>query len=93
MNVSAGEYTRAEEAQDWLFTTWLGVEEPYQGRGLGRHLLQRALWDARDIGYRHAVISTDWENYRAFLFYSNCGYRAVDWTYTLGRELSGDLGE
>jgi GNAT superfamily N-acetyltransferase len=85
--VSAGEYSRSEEAQDWSFTTGLDIAEEMQGKGLGRFLLQRALEEMHGIGYRHAAISTGWRNFRAFLFYSNCGYHVVDWTYGLRREL------
>ena len=79
--------TRAEEAEDWFMTTWIGVEREFQGRGLGRHLLRRALIEMRRAGYRHAAISTERRNCRAFLFYANFGYRVVDWTYGYGREL------
>ena len=82
-SVSGGEFSSHPDAQDWLHTIGLDIEDPYQGQGIGRYLLQYALQEMRKIGYRHATISTDWENYRAFLFYSNCGYRAVDWTYEL----------
>ncbi|MCZ6680068.1 MAG: GNAT family N-acetyltransferase [Candidatus Poribacteria bacterium] len=85
--VSGGEYSRAEDAQDWLFTTWLGVSEEMQGQGLGRYLLHRTLQEMHGVGYRHAAISTDWQNFRAALFYSNHGYHVVDWTYALGREM------
>ena len=84
---AAGEYPAAEEAQDWAFTKWLGVKEEAQGKGLGRHLLQRALLELRDAGYRHAAISTARDNYRAALFYSNLGYQVVDWTYGYGRHI------
>ena len=36
---------------------------------------------------RHAAISADWENYRTLIFYSNCGYRVVDWTYEYHKTL------
>lgn len=84
----AAELSGAPEAHDWVFTTGLGVEERVRGRGLGRHLLQRALKEARLAGYRHAVISTAWGNDRALVFYSNFGYRVVDWTYGLRRDLA-----
>ncbi|NPV45824.1 MAG: GNAT family N-acetyltransferase [Armatimonadetes bacterium] len=87
INQSCGEYSPAEAAQDGCLTKWLGVEAEAQGRGLGRWLLQTALCELRGAGYRRAVISTSWTNHRACLFYSNCGYRAVDWTYALSREL------
>jgi GNAT superfamily N-acetyltransferase len=87
-SVSGGEFSSHADAQDWLHTVWLGIEDKFQGQGLGRYLLQYALQEMHKIGYRHAAISTDWENYRAFLFYSNCGYRVVDWTYELEKNLS-----
>jgi len=84
--VSCGKYSRAEAAQDWTYTVGLNVAGGLQGRGLGRYLLRRALREARGAGYRHAAISTGWDNYRAFLFYSNYGYRVSDWTYAFARE-------
>lgn len=85
--ISAGEFTNNEAAQDWLFTVWIRVIPKFQGRSLGKHLLQRALQEAYGVGYRHAVISTNIHNYRALLFYSNFGYHVVDWTYGLHRKL------
>ena len=76
------------DAQDWLHTVWLGIEEDFQGQGLGRYLLQYALQEMKEVGYKHAAISTAWDNHRAFLFYSNCGYRTVDWTYGFVKNLS-----
>jgi GNAT superfamily N-acetyltransferase len=87
VNLSCGEWSAADPAQDACLTKWLGVEAEAQGQGLGRHLLQAALVELRAAGYHRAVISTSWANHRACLFYSNCGYRAVDWTYALSREL------
>ena len=81
------DYTDDERTRDWCFTTWLGVNEKHQGRGLGKHLLARALVEARSAGYRHAAISTAWDNHRAFLFYATFGYRVADWTYGWRREL------
>jgi GNAT superfamily N-acetyltransferase len=79
-NRCAGQYAADTRAQDWTFTTWVWVEESLQGRGLGRYLLLRTLAEAKCDGYKHAAISTEWKNHRAILFYSNMGYRAVDWT-------------
>lgn len=69
------------EGDEWFFTHLLWVNDELQGRGLGRHLLQIALNEAYDIGYRNAAISTAWDNYRAFVFYSHFGYHVSDWTY------------
>ncbi len=87
-SLCGGEFSSHTDAQDWLHTVWLGIEEEFQGQGLGRYLLQYALQEMKKIGYRHAAISTSWTNHRAFLFYSNCGYQTVDWTYGFVRNLS-----
>ncbi len=82
-SVSGGEFSKHPNAQDWFHTKWLGIRDEFQGQGLGCHLLQHTLQEMRNVGYRHAAISTDWENYRAFLFYSNFGYQVSDSTYGL----------
>ena len=87
-SLCGGEFSSHADAQNWLHTVWLGIEDDFQGQGLGRYLLQYALQEMHKIGYRHAAISTAWDNHRAFLFYSNCGYRAVDWTYEFVKNLS-----
>ena len=81
VSVSGGEYSSHPDAQDWFHMVYLEIEDEFQGQGLGRYLLQYALQEMKKIGYRHAAISTGWDDYRALLFYSNCGYRVVDWTY------------
>ncbi len=85
-NLCCGELHRDERAQSWLFTHSLNVEPSFQGLGVGRYLLARTLQKAKSLGYRHASISTDWNNYRALLFYTNMGYRVVDWTFELAKE-------
>ena len=87
-SVCGGEFSSHTDAQDWLHTVWLGIEGEFQGQGLGHYLLQYELQEMHKVGYRHAAISTNWENYRAFLFYSNCGYQVVDWTYGYEKVLS-----
>jgi len=83
---SGQEYSPRKDAGEWAFCSWLGVKTPWQGNGLGEYLLTRALAEAKELGYQHAGISTGGNNYRAFTFYSNHGYRVVDWTYELGCE-------
>ena len=86
-NVSCGEFSSHAEVQDWLYTDWLGVEDNFQGKGLGKYLLQYSLQEMHKVGYKHASLSTDWNNNLALLFYSNCGYRVVDWTYAYEKVL------
>ena len=80
-SVSAGEFSSHTDAQNWFDTTGIDVEDAFQGRGIGRHLLQRSIQEMHKVGYRHAAITAHCENYRALLFYGNCGYRVADWTY------------
>ena len=68
------------------------MEKPYRRRGLGKLLLLRGRNEILAAGYRHTAIShtaisTALHNNRAFLFYSNHGYRLVDWTYQLSKPL------
>ena len=88
VSVSGGEYSSHPDAQDWFHTVYLEIEDAFHGQGLGKFLLQYALQEMKKIGYRHAAISTGWDDYRALLFYSNCGYRVVDWTYRYEKVLS-----
>ncbi len=87
-SVCGGEFSSHPDVQDWLHTIWLGIEGEFQGQGLGRYLLQYELQEMHKVGYRHAAISTAWDNHRAFLFYSNYGYQVVDWTYGYEKVLS-----
>jgi len=78
---SAGDFCKADAAQDWLFITSLWVQESFRNKGWGKYLLQRNLWEMQKLGYKNTVISTDWRNYRAQLFYTNYGYYLVDTCY------------
>lgn len=83
-----GHFDSLNPDPNWLFIGWLGVKDAFQDQKLGLYLLQRTLAEMHDVGYRHATISTSSDNHRALLFYSNHGFRMVDWTYEYVRELS-----
>jgi ribosomal protein S18 acetylase RimI-like enzyme len=84
--LSGGDYCRAREAQDRILIDGLGITGKDQGRGWGQYLLARTLHEARQLGYRHTVISTGKRNYRAQLFYANYGYRVTDTVYGFVKE-------
>lgn len=86
-SLSGGTFSSHPDAQDWVYTDWLGVDEAYQGQGLGKYLLLYSLQEMHKVGYRHAALSTDWSNNSAFLLYGNCGYKVVDWTYMYSKRL------
>ena len=85
--ISSAETQRCEEVEDRGFMDWLGVEEPWQGKGVGKFLLQQTLNDSYALGYRRMGISTAWDNHRAFVFYSNFGFEVSDWTYGWSKKL------
>jgi GNAT superfamily N-acetyltransferase len=71
----------------WCFCTDLHVDEPLQGKGLGKYLLASGLAAMRRAGYRHAIVSTNVSNCRAQLLYSNFGFRFLDRTVAFKKEL------
>ncbi len=75
------------ELQQWCFCDHLFVEEPFRGQGLGKYLLAQSLQEMRNVGCRHAIISTDHDNHRAALCYTNVGYRFLDRTFSFRKEL------
>ncbi|MEO2002947.1 MAG: GNAT family N-acetyltransferase, partial [Candidatus Poribacteria bacterium] len=83
----AGHWTRAAEAQETSFVTWLGVNDDRQGRGWGRFLLLSALYELRQVGYSNSAISTNLTNYRAMTFYANLGYEVVGNGYEFTKSL------
>lgn len=79
-SVSGAEFSSHPNAQDWIYTEWIGIEEDYRGQGLGKFLLMYSLQEFHKIGYKHASLSAFWNNYHALLFYYKLGYRVVDRT-------------
>jgi ribosomal protein S18 acetylase RimI-like enzyme len=76
--LSGGDFVKDPGAQELIFIDGLGITKSNQGQGWGRYLLSRTLWEARQLGYKHTVISTSKRNYRAQLFYANYGYGVTD---------------
>jgi hypothetical protein len=59
------------------------TEEQYQGTWL----LSLNLTGMRRRGIPHAMISTDWDNFRAYLFYANYGFTFLDRTFSFCKDL------
>jgi len=85
--ISSVEDQRSPAVEDRAFVDGLYVYDPWQGKGIGKYLLQRALNDAYALEFRRAGISTAWDNHRAFVFYSKFGFSVSDWTYGWGKNL------
>ena len=87
-SISGGEFSSHPDVQNWVYTSSLGVEDDFQGQGLGKYLLQYSLQEMHKVGYRHAVLITYSDDYIPLLLYSNYGYKAVDRTYEFEKVLS-----
>ncbi|MDA1191684.1 MAG: GNAT family N-acetyltransferase [Candidatus Poribacteria bacterium] len=63
------------EAGEWMTLEWLGVEEAWQRRGIGRALLaeQRRFW--RERGARHLLLWTETDNLPLQALASYTGFR------------------
>ena len=72
---------------DWCICDNLYVEDPLQGKRLGKYLLARGLAEMRKAGARHALIDTEWDNWRAYLFYTNFGFEFLDRTFGFRKKL------
>lgn len=83
------EYANEETTKDWFYISWLGINESFREKYLGKYVLERTLLQMRRAGYRHAIISTSANNHVAFVFYTNLGFEVSDWTFGL-RKILGD---
>ena len=77
----------SEQGRAQLFIQWLVVHEDRRGQGWGRYLMQRTLWEARQLGYRDTILGTSESNHRAVLLYTSLGYRVVQTSYAFSRQL------
>lgn len=74
--------------EDLCYTRWIAVRPDYQGRGLGRDLLEKTLWEMRECGYARATLSTHRDNASARLLYHRCGYSTVDTSYAYHKTIA-----
>jgi GNAT superfamily N-acetyltransferase len=71
---------------DWCYCG-IGVAGEFQGRGLGKYLLSRALAAMREQGAKHTMLLVHDDNYLAQLFYANFGYRFLDRSFSFRKRL------
>ena len=72
--------------------SYLFVDPPYQGRGLGTQLMKRALDHARQSGYGRATLGVAVENESARRFYERAGWKDTG-VRTRHRRLGLDMAE
>ncbi len=77
-----------QDSLDWLsYTRWIGVKESYRRKGIGRHLLRRALHEMRCEGYKSAALNCREENHAAVSLYLSEGYRTRDTSLAYVKDL------
>ncbi|MEO2003127.1 MAG: GNAT family N-acetyltransferase [Candidatus Poribacteria bacterium] len=88
-----GHYLRAQDAQDRLLVEGLHVSEAERGRGFGRYLLRRALWEGHRIGHRHADLRVRTNNLSPMMLYASEGFRILATGYMLTKSLGEETGD
>ena len=53
----------------------MSVETTERGRGFGRYLMERSLYEMQRAGCQHAYLRTHNDNYTALSLYASLGYR------------------
>lgn len=71
-----------------LYLFWLGANDPYRGRGLGRFLLREALATGQEAGARETCLRARMDNFFAHAIYRAEGYEPNDllWQFQYRRE-------
>ena len=83
---SLGHYYRASEAQHIFYVNDIYLEPHARGKGLGRYLLERSMFEMQRLGYKDGALCTDIDNYQAQLLYSSYGFRTIDTIHTVYRK-------
>ncbi len=71
-------YARHDSLDSCGYTRWLGVTESYRKRGIGRHLLKRALHEMHLEGYTCTRLNVREKNLPALALYASEGYTTED---------------
>lgn len=72
--MSGRRYAGIEELEWCAYTRWLGVSESHRRKGIGRHLLQRALYEYSKEGYTTARLNCREKNLSGLSLYRSEGY-------------------
>jgi ribosomal protein S18 acetylase RimI-like enzyme len=74
----------AQQSDDTMELTYIGVSPAHQGKGIGRQLLSAFIEASRANGFRSIVLSVEKENPPAIQLYKEAGFRIIK-TFSEGR--------
>jgi len=75
---SAESHCLNPDGRTTFYTDDVSVDQAHRGKGWGRYLMERTLWEMGKLGYRDATLGCSLPNHRGHLLYTNLGYRVVD---------------
>ena len=58
-----------------------------RGKGIGRYLLQRMIWESKKLGYQTSSLQTGRSNHVAQLLYFGMGFQAIHTSYSYSNPL------
>jgi len=74
---------------EWMILEWIGVEEPFQRRGLGRWLFRTQMRWLADRGIRRVMLYTETGNLPARRLFESAGLTAASECWCLRKSLTG----
>ena len=72
-----GVYVLLPTRPDTVELVNVAVNESYQGKGIGKRLVQHAVQEARNQGYATIEVGTGNSGWGQFALYQKCGFRMV----------------
>lgn len=71
-------YANLDEFASCCYLRWLGVDQEHRRQGIGHHLLNRALSEAQEEGYKRVILNCRENNIAAVSLYTEVGFRTGD---------------
>lgn len=87
-------YDDLDDRPEWGRVHWVAIVPEMQGKGLAKPLLSAILWRLRDLGHRHAYLTTSSQRVPALNLYLSFGFMPSvksDEQLVAWRELAGKL--
>ncbi|MDE2722814.1 MAG: GNAT family N-acetyltransferase, partial [Gemmatimonadota bacterium] len=71
-------YANLDELASCCYLRWLGVDQEHRRQGIGHHLLNLALSEAQEEGYKRVILNCRENNIAAVSLYIRVGFRIGD---------------